>query len=146
MITKKTFRFIVLAGFLPLIMILTFEFPLHPELKSFVDHQWSDGISLFIYIGILISLFSFVGQFGLLFFARWARPVFTVGSIGASFTMFFYDPYVVSSWENTFGEFSLLLRGFIIALIYFSDLSVYFQKGSHNQSLESDGNFSGAVR
>jgi hypothetical protein len=65
---------------------------------------------------------------GLLFFSRWSRPVFVVGVLLTTAATAFAGPFVATAREAAVYEFGLLLDGFIIALAYFSEAKVYFER------------------
>ena len=78
----------------------------------------------------MVAFMAGAANIGLLFFARWARPVFSMCVIGASLATAFDGPFVATALEATIYELGLLLDGFIIALMYFSEAKKHFERGA----------------
>lgn len=87
------------------------------------------GASLTIYDVFLFSfaLSTSVALIGLIYFTRWARPIFAIGVFVTTAGIFYSKPVVYSALEAAICEVSLVIDGMIIALAYFSDLKNEFK-------------------
>jgi len=80
-------------------------------------------------VELVLGLFSFgalVASVGLLFFARWARPIFSVGVLVTTAGTIFSGPLVQSSLETAIFEVGMVLDGALIAVMYFSEVKHEF--------------------
>ena len=129
--TKKEFRtilalslvFLLVAG----VVILFFNQTLPPELGAFVEAGLEEDFTFIEILGFVVALLAVAANIGLLFFARWSRPVFAAGVVASCIVTAFNGPFVATALEESIYEVGLLLDGFIIALTYFSDAKVYFE-------------------
>ena len=84
-------------------------------------------------IAIICLIASFIGLF---LFRPWGRMLYTIG-----FLLIFITPFsgilVYSFIAQTIYDISLVLSGFILALIYFSPMADYFKK-SHTKLTVND--------
>ena len=81
--------------------------------------------------GIAIANFplNFVGSMGLLFLRSWARILYTVNLLLSSIFWLFLDgPTIQANMGAFFGNLSLMTAGFLICLLWFSDLAPCFNK------------------
>ena len=130
--TKNQFRAIVSASIILLVsagvVVLGFNQDLPPELASFVDAELEKDLTAVDIFGFGAALLAVAANIGLLFFARWSRPVFVIGVLSATAATAFAGPFVATAREAAVYEFGLLLDGFIIALAYCSEAKVYFER------------------
>ena len=132
--TKNYFRAIVIISIVYLIvagvLVLNFNQVLPPELDAYAYEQSNEVFELISFAGFMVAFMAGAANIGLLFFARWARPVFSMCVIGASLATAFDGPFVATALEATIYELGLLLDGFIIALMYFSEAKKHFERGA----------------
>ena len=130
--TKNIFRAIVIVSIVLLlvaiVVLVFFNQPLPPELDSFVEADLEADFTVIDYFGYTSALFAVAANIGLLFFARWSRPVFAAGVVATTIVTAFSGPFVATALEAFVYEVGLLLDGFIIALAYFSEARVYFEQ------------------
>ena len=114
--------FLLVAG----TVIFFFNQTLPPDLESFVEADSETELTVIDYFGFAAVLSAAAANIGLLFFARWSRPVFAAGVVAATIATAFSGPFVATALEAFAYEAGLLLDGIIIALAYFSEAKVYF--------------------
>ena len=130
-ITKNKFRLLV-ATTLSIMVVAIFDVfyslsNLPPELVDFVNNQSSNSFGMFDTVFLLFGLLALVGNVGLLFFAKWSPFAYTVGFIFSSLDTLTYSPSIQTGLQATLYEVNIFLTGFIIALLYFSNVSSYFK-------------------
>lgn len=100
----------------------------HEHVPDELPTSWIARILLgtSIFIAIAFTLFIFVSQIGLLFFWKFSRPGFLVGSVFWLALNPFGGLYVAIPLEATLYQFVGLCEGAILAMAYFSPLSERF--------------------
>jgi len=130
--TKTQFRGVVVFSLLLLfiagVVVLTFSDTLPPELSTFVEAEFEEEPTAVEFLGFAVVVLTVIGNIGLLFFAWWSRPLFAAGVVAASVATVFDGPVVTTAPEAFIFEMGLLLDGFMIALAYFSEAKVYFER------------------
>ena len=129
--TRNKFRAIVILSIVVFVVagviIFNFNQALPPELAAFVDADLENDLTAVNIFGYSAALLAVAANIGLLFFARWSRPVFVVGVLLATVATALAGPFVATAREAAIYEFGLLLDGFIIGLAYYSEAKVYFE-------------------
>jgi len=132
-ISRNNFRLIAITSLLLVFVAIAIEFfslsNLPPELESYVQKEDSNNFEtsvLFIPI-IIFAFMALIGNIGLIFFAKWSPAVFTIGVIVTALGTLTYGPSVQTALQTTFYEIDTMFTGFIIALLYFSNVRTYFK-------------------
>ena len=130
--TRNKFRAIVILSIVAFVLagvvILNFNQDLPPELAAYVDADLEKDFTAVDVFGFSVAFLALAANIGLLFFARWSRPVFVAGVLAATVATALAGPFVATAREAAIYEFGLLVDGFIIALAYFSEAKVYFER------------------
>jgi hypothetical protein len=133
-ISKNQFRLLVIIYFIlsilsgaydELIVNTHIEFInnyLHEQDIIYYLDEYISIIFVVVTIGILVN---FVG---LLLFKNWARLLYLILYIAAIPTYLFDDVTVFSSVALMIYDFGMILSGFILALLYFSNVGKFFNK------------------
>jgi hypothetical protein len=134
---KRILIVAVLSEWLLIAMTVTAAFPLEssfPEpLQAYLAEEakrdttsWEWALT-----GIATANFvlNFASSIGLLFLRSWARILYTVSLLLGSILWLFFDgPTIHSSIGGFFHGLSLIVSGFLICLIWFSELAPCFDK------------------
>ena len=133
---KKPFQFVVIctmlislfSGFYDLLFTHSLVDSINHYIAS-VEPQHSDTeYWVFTLYGIFMLTAVLAGFIGLLMFRPWAPAVYLVGYF-LSFPAYYFNGLFVSSpTAQILYDFSMMLSGFILALIYFSSLKDKFAK------------------
>jgi hypothetical protein len=75
-----------------------------------------------------IAIIAIVSNFGILFFAKWSRNLFTLTYLLTSVGMFLFGPTVQTGLITSIDEVEIFLSGFIVACMYLTDINIYFKK------------------
>jgi hypothetical protein len=81
---------------------------------------------IFLGIGIPVVLLNLISSIGLYFFRSWARPIYVATAVLSILVMIFSPPTVSTGIESAFEQFSILIGGVIIALMFYSDITDKF--------------------
>jgi len=74
---------------------------------------------------------------GLIYFKAWSRECFLLVKVIVLLLSFVYGVSVISEFSSFYGQIMTLIDGFIIAMIYFSDLRMEFTV-THNNRMQPD--------
>ena len=140
---KSLFRFLVLLSIALYAVWFTipyFSAQLYSP-NTYDALSWSGFGAMFSFEVLTAISYGFLASFGvisvgLLYFKNWARQGFSV-LIGLSIVApIIYGISVVTELEAIIGQALTLVDGAILALMYFSSLSIEFQN-SHNKRMQS---------
>lgn len=140
--SKQKFRlFLVINWLLVLAYIvvsITTESLLPPEIQSYLDAQLNTPITLFeivlLIIGVVYFIFCIVLSVGLFLFKKWAKAILlpsSVLSLLLFLLVFNTKPVIETGWASFIGDILSLFEGIILALVYFSPISRMFEKNQH---------------
>jgi len=79
---------------------------------------------------LIIALIAMVSYFGIFFFAKWAKNIFTATYILSCIGMVVDEVVIKSGIEAAFSELSIFCAGVIVACMYISNVKDYFIKES----------------
>jgi hypothetical protein len=79
-------------------------------------------------ISLVIVVLNLASSIGLLFLRSWARMIYTVTLALLNIFMLFDGPTIESGIDGFFHGLSLIVSGFLICLIWFSELAPCFDK------------------
>lgn len=79
-------------------------------------------------LSVLFSAMYAVIYLGLLFFRAWARIALSVLTVSVGLSLPLFGLSVQSGYEGMIGYFMVLGDGFVVALSFFSALSLKFKK------------------
>jgi hypothetical protein len=124
----------VLTEWLLIAMTVTAEFALESSLPEPLETYLAEEAirdctsweCVLTGIAIVTFVLSFVSSIGLLFLRSWARIIYTVTLALLNIFMLFDGPTIESGIDGFFGGLSLIMSGFLICLIWFSDLAPRF--------------------
>ena len=126
---KKIFRSIVILYIVSFIVTITtvlWDQSLPPELEAFNETQLDSFNIEFASILLVLSYVHIAAIIGLIIFAQWSRLAFTATVITSVIANLFMGPVVETALNTFLSEVVLLLDGLIVALLYFSGVSAYF--------------------
>ena len=131
--TKTLFRWMVggsigvLLGGVAVLFALDQSLP--SDLSAWVEAEANSEWTILDTFGAGVAVVSTAASIGLLFFARWSRPVYAASTVAVTVATLFAGPSVSTAMEVFFSEVVLLLDGFIIGTAYFSDVRHCFENG-----------------
>jgi hypothetical protein len=109
---------------------LLLESSLPDELQAYLAKQAEIEYTPLVWtlfgIGLVTVILNLVSSIGLLFLRSWARIIYTVTLALLNIFMLFDGPTIESGIDGFFGGLSLIMSGFLICLIWFSDLAPRF--------------------
>ena len=136
MFKKEYFRYLIILQILLSFLLLwkSYNYPLSfasDEFKNIIFNFWSDepdNLSNFDLYGLYFILFLALIAYVLLFnFKKIGRQIFTLLFL-ISFPLIFIDTYYVYDvLDAFFFDLSTVIDGFILSIIYFSNLSKEFK-------------------
>lgn len=136
MFKKEYFRYLIILQILLSFLLLwkSYNYPLSfasDEFKNLIFNFWSDepdNLSNFDLYGLYFILFLALIAYVLLFnFKKIGRQIFTLLFL-ISFPLIFIDTYYVYDvLDAFFFDLSTVIDGFILSIIYFSNLSKEFK-------------------
>lgn len=133
-ISKSQFRIIVGAGFLvgilSIIVGLVGESSFPIELQKYVEEYYEKPFGFFDIALLIIALIAMVAYFGIFFFAKWAKNLFTATYILSCIGMVVDEVVIQSGMEAALSELSVFCAGAIVACMYISNIRDYFIKES----------------
>ena len=129
----KTLRVALVLEWLSIAVGIAAEFALEntlpPELQSYVTARDDAPMSIpevaLLSVGALALLVGLVSSIALWFRRRWARLPYTITTLLFTLSVLPDGPSVQSALGAFFGELSVLIPGFIIALIYFAPIQFH---------------------
>jgi uncharacterized membrane protein len=131
--TKTLFRCIVGGNIALLVasaaVLLLVDKVLPPELRGWVEVQSNSEWAVLDTFVVGMAVISVVASVGLLFFARWSRPVYAASSVAVIATGLFTGPLVSTAIEASLSDAILLYDGVVIGVAYFSDVRRCFERG-----------------
>ena len=89
------------------------------------------GLALVLLIGAV------VGTIGLVLFRPWGRPLSLWLSVLAMLSYPFLGPVVSSGWGTMLTETSMMLWGAALAMAYFAEIKVRFERDFANNAMQS---------
>lgn len=90
-------------------------------------------------LAMIFIVLYFVGCAGILLKQSWSKITFTIPAIGLHTLHPVFGLSVLPPWSATIDSIQMLLSGFLIALLYYSDNS-YFIKNAPNKAFNTDAN------
>jgi hypothetical protein len=142
---KSTFRILVVTDLVLILLVavvgLVSESSLPEPLRAFeqsraeADMTTSEWIIVGVGVPLIVAIF--VASFGLMFFWRNARSLFSVTTILALLVVPFGGPYITTGFGSALESLSCGFTGFLLAIIYFSPIKEKFKKQQELASLDS---------
>lgn len=136
MLKKEYFRYLIILQILLTLLLLwkAYNYPLSfasNEFKNTMINFWSsepDNLSNFdLYVFYFILVLAFIAYVLLFNFKKIGKKIFTILFL-ISFPLIFIDTYYVNDSLDTFLlDLSTVIDGFILSVIYFSNLSKEFK-------------------
>lgn len=146
-ISRKVFRFLVLLSWLLIAASATLWFvgtrTLPPELQSYWDRKIGEPLTVVHWVSVGLYLFMFAlnvaAAIGLYKFRSWGRTLYLFCSVISFVPLPPYEPYIGTIFSMYTYYLAVALSGFLLALLYFSPLSQYFEsRGDQQTSKGSD--------
>ena len=123
-------------GFLPYIEY-NFYGPEKTDLLRWAGYGSPLGWDALVYIWYTILVAYGITCIGLIYFKSWSRECFILVKAIVLLLTFVYGVSVTSEFSSFYGQIMILLEGFIIAMVYFSELRSEFTV-THNKRMQSD--------
>lgn len=132
--SRKTFRFLVLLSWVIGLACIAVLYAglrdLPPELQSYWDRRAAEPLKALDFVPFAVLLVAFplsvAASVGLYRFKSWARPLYLLCAVGF-LPLPPFEPYFQTPFAASLGGIGTALYGFILALVYFSPLSQYFE-------------------
>jgi len=125
----------ILLGGLGAALDIALEPRLPEPLRSYLaadSESWSTTDNIMLCIGIPTLIATIVSWIGLWRLWPSARPIYLYSCVAGVLLVAFLGPSVSSAVGTMFSEGAMLVAGFILGLIYFSDLRHAFERAKTN--------------
>jgi hypothetical protein len=128
--TKQVFRYFFVGKFLLFIAYLVLIFTESPiDFNETKETEMSDDELLHSLNALLVLMLYFISFWGVYQFRWWGRLLFALSYILIlPFYFVFPEDTHYSPFSTVLSDYGLLLDGFLIALMYFSEVAPYFEK------------------
>ena len=134
--SKRLLRSLIVAeiviGILYIVTSFLSEAGLPAELRAYEEAQseasltFADFVQLAVIIPLIIA--ALVSRIGLLFFWRWARPLYLITLIADVLLTPLFGVCVDSGWSRMLEAAAVVISGVVLSLVYWSPLRILYEK------------------
>ena len=142
-----TFRFLVMISIVTAVLGASMDFlvpSLIPAVFGAASEAYAAGkepmmshVFLLGGLALVLLISAVVGTIGLLLFKSWGRQLSLWLSVLATLCYPFFGPVVCSGWATMLTETSMMLWGAALAMAYFAEIKVRFERDCANNAMPS---------